>query len=73
MMMMRSTEVSARRGGMVRWWVMSGWSWGAERPGAEGLVVGFRWTMEWRVRRGEASMKGMWKTLAERLEVGFGC
>lgn len=62
-----STAGSAKRGSGERWWVAEGWSWGAERPAAEGEGGGLRWTMVWRVVLGEDWTKGMWKTLAERL------
>jgi hypothetical protein len=42
-----------------------GWSAGAELPSA-----GERCRMECRLREGVRAMKGMWKTLAERL---YGC
>jgi hypothetical protein len=56
---------SARSGGRAVWWVRVGWSAGAELPG-----VGVRCRMECRVRVGVRAMKGMWKTLAERLGGG---
>ena len=45
--------------------LMAGWSAGAELSG-----VGVRCRMECRLREGVRAMKGMWKTLAERLGGG---
>jgi hypothetical protein len=57
---------SARRAGRAVWCVRVGWSASAELP-----VVGVRCRMECRVRVGVRAMKGMWKTLAERLGGGL--
>lgn len=60
--MTTSRAGSARKAVKSVWWVTEGWSAGAELEG-EGL----RCRMECSLREGVRAMKGMWKTLAERL------
>lgn len=55
-----SMSLSARRSSADRWVLVLGQSADASSVG-----FGVRWTMEWRVKRGESLMKGMWKILAE--------
>lgn len=47
---------------MLLYIFVEGWSFEAEFVG-----VGVRWTMEWRVMEGVVRIRGMWKTLADKL------
>ena len=60
-----SRASSARKAAKSVWWVTVGWSAGAELEGE-----GVRCRMECSLREGVRAMKGMWKTLAERLGWG---
>ena len=57
-----SRDGSARKGSSVVWWCSVGWSRGAEEE-----ALGLRCRIECRFRPGVVRMKGMWKTVAERL------